>query len=65
LPQFYEDMFGWEEMARMVSKVYKMVPDSEKAETIVYANDYGQADAIQYYSSKYPEPMVVCTHNNY
>jgi hypothetical protein len=65
LPQFYADMFGWEGMAQTVSKVYKMVPDSEKAETIVYANDYGQAGAVEYYSSKFPEPEVVCPHNNY
>ncbi len=65
LPQFYADMFGWEDMARTVSKVYSTIPDSEKQYTIVFASNYGEAGAIEYYSNKYQLPPVVCPHNSY
>lgn len=65
LPQFYADMFGWEDLAQNVSKVYQSLPDEEKKRTIVYCSNYGKAGAIEYYSKKYPLPKVVCPHNSY
>ncbi len=65
LPQFYADMFGWEDLAKTVSSVYKTIPDSEKSTTIVFADNYGEAGALEYYSSKYKLPPVVCPHNSY
>jgi 4-amino-4-deoxy-L-arabinose transferase-like glycosyltransferase len=65
LPQFYADMFGWEELAKNVSTVYQTIPEGEKDQTLVYANNYGDAGAIEYYSEKYPLPRVISAHNNY
>ncbi len=65
LPQFYADMFGWEELAQDVSKVYLTLPEKERNNTIVYCSNYGKAGAIEYYSSKYPLPKVVSPHNSY
>jgi len=65
LPQFYADMFGWEDLAKDVSKVYQSLPDSERKNTVVYCNNYGEAGAIEYYRKKYLLPEVVCPHNNY
>jgi hypothetical protein len=65
LPQFYADMFGWEDMAKTVASVYKTLPDSEKAGTIIFADNYGEAGALEYYSSRYNLPPVVCPHNSY
>jgi hypothetical protein len=65
LPQFYADMFGWEDLAKTVSSVYKTIPDSEKSTTIVFAGNYGEAGSLEYYSSKYEMPPVVCPHNAY
>jgi hypothetical protein len=65
LPQFYADMFGWEDMAKTVSYVYKTIPDSEKAGTIIFADNYGEAGALEYYSNRYELPPVVCPHNSY
>ena len=64
-PQFYSDMFGWEDLAKNVSKVYQTLSKEEKDKTIVYCGNYGEAGAIEYYSTKYPLPRVVCPHNNY
>ena len=65
LPQFYSDMFGWEELAQNVSKVYQFLPKEERERTLVYCGNYGKAGAIEYYSNKYPLPKVICPHNSY
>lgn len=65
LPQFYADMFGWEELAKDVSDVYTALPDTEKAGTVVFADNYGEAGALEYYASRYSLPKVICPHNSY
>jgi hypothetical protein len=65
LPQFFADMFGWEGLAKDVSAVYQSIPDSEKASTVVFARNYGEAGALEYYARKYPLPRVISTHNSY
>jgi hypothetical protein len=65
LPQYYADMFGWEELARDVSAVYLSLPEAERAAAVVYARNYGEAASLEYFSSKYPLPRVLSPHNNY
>jgi Dolichyl-phosphate-mannose-protein mannosyltransferase len=65
LPQFFADMFGWEGLAKDVSAVYLTIPESEKASTVVYARNYGEAAALEYYAAKYPLPRIISTHNSY
>jgi len=65
LPQFYADMFGWENMAATVAKVYNSFPPEEQINTIVYAQNYGEAGAIDYYRDKFNLPRVLSGHNNY
>lgn len=65
LPQHYADMFGWENMARTISAVYVSLPPEEKPNTVIYANNYGEAGSIEYYSRKYELPPVISRHNNY
>ncbi|MFA0964728.1 ArnT family glycosyltransferase [Roseivirga sp. BDSF3-8] len=65
LHQFYADMHGWEEMAQNVSEVYKLLPEDEKVNARVYANNYGEAAALELYSDRYPLPLVMAGHNNY
>lgn len=65
MPQFYSDMFGWEEMAKKVSDVFLTIPKEERNSTVVYCGNYGKAGAMEYFSKKYPLPKVVCPHNSY
>jgi hypothetical protein len=65
LPQFYADMFGWEELAKKTSEIYQTLPPEEQKKAIILAQNYGQAGAIEYFSSKYPLPPVIAFHNNY
>ncbi|MCU7493886.1 MAG: glycosyltransferase family 39 protein [Ignavibacteria bacterium] len=65
LPQIYADMFGWENMARTVSEVYLALPEGERRSAFVFAQNYGEASALEYYGKKYPLPKVVCPHNSF
>ncbi len=49
LPQDFADMIGWSDLAKQVDSVYKNIDD--KAHTLVLCDNYGQAGAINYYSS--------------
>ncbi len=65
LPQFYADMFGWEDLARDVNKVYLSLPEEDKKHTVIYCKNYGEAGAIEHFGKRYNLPKVVCPHNNY
>ena len=42
-----------EELAKSVSEVYKNMPAIERSRAIVFAQNYGEAGAIEYYSKWY------------
>ncbi|MBE0642572.1 MAG: glycosyltransferase family 39 protein [Bacteroidetes bacterium] len=65
LPQFFADMHGWEDFAKTISKVYLSLPEKERRDAVVFARNYGQAGAIEYYADRYPAPRVIAVHNNY
>lgn len=65
LPQFFADMHGWENMAVTVAGVYHALPAEEKSKTVIFARNYGEAGAIEYYRQKYDLPTVISSHNNY
>ena len=50
LPQDYADMLGWQELAEKVDAAYEKIPDPEN--TLVLCDNYGQAGAINYYTTK-------------
>ncbi len=57
LPQDYADMLGWEELASITDKAYRMITD--KKASFIYCENYGQAGAITIIGKKYglPEPV--------
>jgi len=65
LPQHFADRFGWEELAKGVSLVYRQLLPEERPFTAVYGNNYGEAASLEYYSQWYSLPRVVSGHNNY
>jgi hypothetical protein len=65
LPQFYSDMFGWEELAQNVSNLYLSLAEEERKTTYVFCSNYGKAGAIEYYSKNFSLPKVICPHNSY
>ncbi len=65
LPQFYADMFGWEELAERVAEVYNSLPPQERAEAGIYAQNYGEAGAVDYFGPRMGLPPAISGHNSY
>jgi hypothetical protein len=65
LPQHYAAMFGWENMAARVAGVYNGLPAEEKPKTAVFARNYGEAGAIDYFGPRYGLPKAISGSNNY
>ncbi len=65
LMQQYADMFGWENQAATVAKVYHSLSPNEKARAFIFCDNYGQAGAIDFFSKRYGLPHAASGHNNY
>ncbi len=65
LPQFFADEFGWEDMVRKTAAVYWSLPPAERARTAIFANDWGEAAAVDYFGPKYGLPRAISNHNSY
>lgn len=65
LPQLFADMFGWEEMAQKVAAFYRTLPPEEQRRTAIFANNYGDASAIDYFGPRYGLPRSIGNHQNY
>ncbi len=65
LPQFYADMFGWNEMAQQVAAVYNALPPAERDKAYFFGSNYGEAGAIGFYKNEFSLPPAISTHNNY
>jgi hypothetical protein len=65
LPQYFADMFGWENQVEVVSRVYHGLPEHERAKTIIYGDNYGEAGAVNLFGRRYGLPRAVSHHFNY
>jgi hypothetical protein len=65
LPQVFADMFGWEDLVRRVARVYAALPAAERARCAIFANNYGEAGAIDFFGPRYGLPPAISAHNNY
>ena len=65
LPQHYADQFGWEEMSAMTAQAWARVPPEERRECAIYAQDYGQAGAIDFFGPRYGLPPALSGHQTY
>jgi hypothetical protein len=65
LPQHFGDMFGWPEMVEAIAGVYQRLPPEERARTAIYAGNYGEAGAIDFFGPRYGLPKAISPHQNY
>lgn len=65
LPQHYADMFGWEELAATVARVYESLPAEERSRCAIFAENYGEAGAIDLFGRRYGLPKALSGHNSY
>jgi len=62
LPGDWADMHGWPELAATVQRVYEALPPAERAQAVVFADNYGSASAIEFFT---PDVPVISGHNQY
>ncbi|MDE1177857.1 MAG: glycosyltransferase family 39 protein [Edaphobacter sp.] len=65
LPQQFADEFGWEEMVRRTAQVYRSLPESERADTAIFGNNYGEAAAIDFFGPRYGLPPAIGKNESY
>ncbi len=65
LPQHFADRFGWENIVNTIARVYHTLTPEEQSKCIIFARNYGQAGAIDFFAEKYDLPRATCNHNNY
>jgi 4-amino-4-deoxy-L-arabinose transferase-like glycosyltransferase len=65
LPQHFGDRFAWPEMVQQVAQIYNSLPAGERAKTGIYANNYGEAGAIDFFGPRYGLPKAISPHQSY
>ena len=65
LPQHFGDRFGWPEMVQQVAQIYNSLPAGERTKTGIYANNYGEAGAIDFFGPRYGLPKAISPHQSY
>jgi hypothetical protein len=58
-------MFGWQEQVAGVASVYNGLPAAERARAAIFAYNYGEASAIDYFGDRYALPKAISGHNQY
>jgi hypothetical protein len=64
-PQHFADRFGWQEMAALVADIYHGLPPEDQARACIFAGNYGEAAALEFYSAQYGLPPILSGHNSY
>jgi hypothetical protein len=67
LPQWYSDQFGWEEIVAETAAAWnRLTPEERKGENCgIFAQDYGQAGAIDFLGRKYGLPRSLSGHQTW
>ena len=65
LPQILADQFGWPEMVEQIAQVYNSLPTDERQKASIFAQDYGEAGAINFFGPRYGLPAAISGHQNY
>ncbi len=65
LPIYFATMHGFEDLVRVVARIYQSLPEAERAHAAIYASGYGNAGAVDYFGGKYRLPKAISGHNSY
>lgn len=65
LPQDFMDMTGWEELAGLAALAYGKLDTLQQKDCLLFANNYGQAGALNFYGRKYHLPAPVSLSDSY
>jgi len=65
LPQWYADQFGWQEIVAQTATAYDRLSPAERPGCGIFAQDYGQAGAIDFFGPRYGLPPALSGHQTY
>jgi hypothetical protein len=65
LPQWYSDQFGWKEIADETAVAWNRIPVEERADCGIFAQDYGQAGAIDFFGKREGLPGAMSGDRTY
>ena len=65
LPQWYSDQFGWKEIADETALSWDRVPANERPDCGIFAQDYGQAGAIDFFGRVHGLPGAMSGDRTY
>ena len=65
LPQWYADQFGWEEIVAETALAWNRIPAEDRKDCGIFAQDYGQAGAIDFLGRRYGLPPALSGDRTY
>jgi hypothetical protein len=65
LPQWYADQFGWKEIADETTVAWNRIPPAERPDCGIFAQDYGQAGAIDFFGRREGLPGAMSGDRTY
>jgi hypothetical protein len=65
LPQWYSDQFGWQEIVAQTAQAWDRIPADQRHDCGIFAQDYGQAGAIDFFGPRYGLPHALSGHQTY
>jgi len=65
LPQWYADQFGWNEIVAETAVAWNQLSPAERHDCGIFAQDYGQAGAIDFLGRSYGLPPALSGHQTW
>jgi hypothetical protein len=65
LPQWYSDQFGWKDISDATVKAWNTLPEADRADCGIFAQDYGQAGAIDFFGRREGLPPALSGDRTY
>jgi hypothetical protein len=65
LPQWYSDQFGWQEIVDETAVAWNRLAPGERKDCGIFAQDYGQAGAIDFLGRRYGLPAALSGHQTW
>jgi len=65
LPQWYADQFGWQEIVAETAEAWNRIPAEDRKDCGIFAQDYGQAGAIDFLGRAYGLPPALSGDRTY
>lgn len=65
LPQHYADQFGWQELTAKTAEAWARLSPAERHDCGIFAQNYGQAGAIDFFGPRYGLPPALSGHQTY